>query len=134
MFLKAHWEFDLSFAVVKRKPSNATEPCKFLRITPPNFGCPVLISVNAVFYTKLQSLWPHFCAEEFTESFGMLSISEISEYCDIRYMRFDVLTTATAKISVSWKVVPRATTATFLLLPDYLMPRYRTHFSGTRHD
>lgn len=95
MFLIANSELALSFAVVKRKPSNVAEPCKLLKITSPNFGCPVLISVNAVFYTKLQLLWPHFCAVEFAESFGMMSIPENSEYkyCDIRYMRFDVLTT-----------------------------------------
>jgi hypothetical protein len=135
-FWKSHSKFDLSFAAVKRNPSNATKPCRLLRITLPKFGCPVLIFVNAVFYTKLQLLWPHFCAEEFTESFGMMSNFEISKcrYCDIRYMRFDVLTTVTTEISVSWNVVPRAATATFLLLPDYLTPCYRTHFSGTRHD
>jgi len=49
-------------------------------------------------------------------------------------MRFDVLTTVTAKISVSWNLVLRAATATFLLLTDRLTPRLRTQFSGTHRD
>jgi hypothetical protein len=45
-------------------------------------------------------------------------------------MTFDVLKTMTTKIYDSWNVVLRAATTTFLLLPDYLTPRYRTHSTG----